>query len=238
MLRKGVPPVYFENLTKSSVAFGFHAHRTLNAAIEYKNLDVYRVTKDLLEWAVGSKMSKILSRSSNIHTAVDATGENIKTAKGGDIQSKVSIFEELHDQLDLLKPFYLNHLLPFQFNGLKTESCSVFSSFTAPMKLVFEDINGGNHKTMYKIGDDLRQDQLITSFFSLFEDIWLDSGLDLRMRYFQVIPTAKSRGFIELVDDSVTLREIQSGVDGSISMRIVQNSSFCFILLSEDAKVI
>ena len=93
------------------------------------------------------------------------------------------------------------------------------------MKLVFEDINGGNHKTMYKIGDDLRQDQLITSFFSLFEDIWLDSGLDLRMRYFQVIPTAKSRGFIELVDDSVTLREIQSGVDGSISMRIVQNSS-------------
>lgn len=202
----------------SSVAFGFIAHRTLNAAIEYKNLDVYRVTKDLLEWAVGSKMSKILSRSSNIHTAVDATGENIKTAKGGDIQSKVSMFEELHDQLDLLKPFYLNHLLPFQFNGLKTESCSVFSSFTAPMKLVFEDINGGHHKTMFKIGDDLRQDQLITSFFSLFEDIWLDSGLDLRMRYFQVIPTAKSRGFIELVDDSVTLREIQSGLDGSISM--------------------
>ena len=94
------------NQIKSSVAFGFNAHRALNAAIEYKNLDVYRVTKDLLEWAVGSKMKNILSRSSNIHTAVDATGENIKANKGGDSQSKSTIFGELHDQLDLLKPFY------------------------------------------------------------------------------------------------------------------------------------
>ena len=64
---------------------------------------------------------------------------------------------------------------------------------------------------MYKIGDDLRQDNLITSLFALFEDIWLDQGLDLRMRLFDVIPTAKNRGFIELVKEAVTLREIQSG---------------------------
>ena len=197
-----------------SVAFACHAHRALSAAIEYKNLDIFRVTRELLEWAIGAKLCKVLRKTAQVNTAIDATGESIKQARN---QSKKH-FEELETRLELLKPIYINHMMPFELDALDSNQCTVFSSFTAPVKLTFLDLNAKKQSTMYKIGDDLRQDQLIVTLFSLFEDIWLDSGLDLRMRQFDVIPVAKNRGFIELVKDSVTLREIQSGEKKNLSV--------------------
>ena len=67
------------------------------------------------------------------------------------------------------------------------------------MKIYFKDEGSHPYTTMYKIGDDLRQDSLITCVFQLMESIWLDAGLDLRMRTFKVFPTERNKGFIELV---------------------------------------
>jgi hypothetical protein len=49
------------------------------------------------------------------------------------------------------------------------------------------------------------------------DSIWLDAGLDLRMRTFSVLPTDRNKGFIELVPAAVTLREIQAGAGNGIS---------------------
>ena len=219
-----------------SVSFACHAHRALTAAIEYKNLDIFRVTRELLEWAIGAKLSKVLRKTAQVNTAIDSTAESIKQNRN---QSKKN-FEELETRLELLRPIYINHMMPFELDSLdhskvglfalfcwflsisrqgkNPSKCTVFSSYTAPVKLTFGDLNSRKLTTMYKIGDDLRQDQLIVTLFSLFEDVWLDSGLDLRMRQFDVIPVAKNRGFIELVKDSVTLREIQSGEKKNLSV--------------------
>ena len=197
-----------------SVSFACHAHRALTAAIEYKNLDIFRVTRELLEWAIGAKLSKVLRKTAQVNTAIDSTAESIKQNRN---QSKKN-FEELETRLELLRPIYINHMMPFELDSLDHSKCTVFSSYTAPVKLTFGDLNSRKLTTMYKIGDDLRQDQLIVTLFSLFEDVWLDSGLDLRMRQFDVIPVAKNRGFIELVKDSVTLREIQSGEKKNLSV--------------------
>ena len=66
----------------------------------------------------------------------------------------------------------------FEWNSLN--QCTVFSSLTAPVKLSF--VADQRKQSVYKIGHDLRQDQLIVALLALFEDVWLDSGLDLRMR--------------------------------------------------------
>ena len=78
---------------------------------------------------------------------------------------------------------------------------------------------------MYKIGDDLRQDSLITCVFQLMESIWLDAGLDLRMRTFKVFPTERNKGFIELVP----VRVLYFFSGGKISRVLTLVYDYCFL---------
>ena len=106
------------------------------------NLDIFRVTRELLEWAIGAKLCKVLRKTAQVNTAIDATGESIKQARN---QSKKH-FEELETRLELLKPIYINHMMPFELDALDSNQCTVFSSFTAPVKLTFLDLKNSAHE--------------------------------------------------------------------------------------------
>ncbi|VEL08162.1 unnamed protein product [Protopolystoma xenopodis] len=63
-------------------------------------------------------------------------------------------------------------------------------------------------------GDDLRVDSLICQLIFLMDRIWLSNGLDLRMIHFRILPTDDRQGFIELISECSTLRQIQQEVGG------------------------
>uniref|UniRef100_A0AC34QE78 Phosphatidylinositol 3-kinase n=1 Tax=Panagrolaimus sp. JU765 TaxID=591449 RepID=A0AC34QE78_9BILA len=96
----------------------------------------------------------------------------------------------------------------FLATTINVEECGVFNSLTKPLRLnlVGQQINYG---VIYKVGDDLRQDAIVLQLVRLMNDMWLRENLDLRMLTYRVLPTAKNRGLIELVNDCKTLREIQ-----------------------------
>ena len=62
---------------------------------------------------------------------------------------------------------------------------------------------------IYKVGDDLRQDQLTIQMIRIMDKLWLKEGLDLKMVPFACVPTGDRSGIIELVTEAKTLREIQ-----------------------------
>ncbi|KAA3676112.1 phosphatidylinositol-4-phosphate 3-kinase, partial [Paragonimus westermani] len=90
-------------------------------------------------------------------------------------------------------------------------ACTYFTSFTCPLRLVFHPLDTGAEPimVMFKAGDDLRQDSLITQMAFLMDRIWLEAGLDLRMIHFRITPTGDRKGLIELVSECSTLRQIQ-----------------------------
>ncbi|XP_018648389.1 phosphatidylinositol-4,5-bisphosphate 3-kinase catalytic subunit alpha PI3K [Schistosoma mansoni] len=94
---------------------------------------------------------------------------------------------------------------------LDITACSYFTSFTCPLRLVFHSLDAGTEPfmVMFKVGDDLRLDSLICQLTFLMDRIWLDAGLDLRMIHFRILPTEERKGFIELVSECSTLRQIQ-----------------------------
>ncbi|CAH8459763.1 unnamed protein product [Schistosoma curassoni] len=94
---------------------------------------------------------------------------------------------------------------------LDITACSYFTSFTCPLRLVFHALDAGTEPfmVMFKVGDDLRLDSLICQLTFLMDRIWLDAGLDLRMIHFRILPTEEQKGFIELVSECSTLRQIQ-----------------------------
>lgn len=86
----------------------------------------------------------------------------------------------------------------------------VFNSKKVPLL-----VHGVNHqpggealKTMFKNGDDLRQDILTLQLLSIMDRIWLANDLDLKMTPYKTIGTDCEQGYLEFVGDCATLAEI------------------------------
>ncbi|CAF0926564.1 unnamed protein product [Adineta steineri] len=116
--------------------------------------------------------------------------------------------------------------LPCQFNfktnDIDIHSCSIFTSLTSPIKLVFNSIEtfGENYQAIYKIGDDLRQDQAVLQLLSCMDKIWQSNDFDFRLSLFNVVQTQECCGFVEMITDSETLLEIEKplgAIKGSFS---------------------
>ena len=65
-------------------------------------------------------------------------------------------------------------------------------------------------QTLYKCGDDLRQDILTLQLVSVMDAFWLDTALALRMKPYRVIQTGFPCGFVELVLASVPPTDIHT----------------------------
>uniref|UniRef100_A0A1Y1L4Z2 Uncharacterized protein n=1 Tax=Photinus pyralis TaxID=7054 RepID=A0A1Y1L4Z2_PHOPY len=104
-----------------------------------------------------------------------------------------------------------------QVSGIQVRSCSYFPSNTLPLKINFLARDGSVIPAIYKVGDDLQQDQLTLQIVRIMDKMWLRQGLDLKMVTFLCIPTGNKRGMIEMVTKAETLRKIQveHGLTGS-----------------------
>ena len=103
----------------------------------------------------------------------------------------------------------INQNINLDAHGTKTES--TFSN---------EHLNKSNISyAIYKVGDDLRQDQLTLQMIRVMDKLWLKKGLDMKMITFKCVPTGDRQGLVELVTEAKTLKEIQvsggRGVTGS-----------------------
>jgi phosphatidylinositol kinase/protein kinase (PI-3 family) len=82
-----------------------------------------------------------------------------------------------------------------------------------PLKLVFKNIDptANSFYCIYKIGDDLRQDMFVLQLINIMNQLWLNEDLDLNVLTFTCLQTGNRRGFIEMITNAETLKEIQKG---------------------------
>ena len=119
----------------------------------------------------------------------------------------------------------------FNFRG-----CSYFPSNTVPLKITFSTIeklpntsessgrqseeqheqqgeasmSSSGLRVIFKVGDDLRQDQLTLQMIRVMDKLWLKENLDLKMVTFSCVPTGDRQGMLEMITEAKTLREIQA----------------------------
>lgn len=99
--------------------------------------------------------------------------------------------------------------------------CKVMNSKKKPFFLTFHnaapfaknenDKNDDNDliQMMFKVGDDLRQDQLTLQIMKVMDHLWKDQGYDYRMNCYGVLPTGFNQGFIEVVRHAKTEAALQ-----------------------------
>lgn len=86
----------------------------------------------------------------------------------------------------------------------------MFKSKKKPIFLVTKNqVQGApDHILIYKTGDDLRQDMLSIQMIRIMDKIWLENGIDFRMKPYRVVATKDFTGVIEFVPNSKTLEKI------------------------------
>ena len=93
-----------------------------------------------------------------------------------------------------------------RIGGINVQKTTMFKSNLMPCKFVFKalpsDTPGAptEYATIYKIGDDLRQDQLVLQMIALMDKLLKQENLDLRLTPYKVIATGVKDGFIQFVD--------------------------------------
>eukprot|EP01107_Rhizomastix_libera_P017606 TRINITY_DN859_c0_g1_i8.p1 TRINITY_DN859_c0_g1~~TRINITY_DN859_c0_g1_i8.p1 ORF type:complete len:953 (-),score=218.79 TRINITY_DN859_c0_g1_i8:43-2901(-) len=99
------------------------------------------------------------------------------------------------------------------------EKCKVLDSARFPILVTFKNTYpvATDVEFIFKAADDLRQDKLAMQIFSIMEKIWLQSGMNLCMTTYQVLPMGKDLGVIEVVKDCTSMASIQKNYRGTLT---------------------
>ncbi|OBA20613.1 phosphatidylinositol 3-kinase, partial [Metschnikowia bicuspidata var. bicuspidata NRRL YB-4993] len=101
--------------------------------------------------------------------------------------------------------------------GCYPQECSVFKSSMAPLKITFKTITNfgsesagsasffgarkqyGRYPLMFKIGDDLRQDQLVIQIINLMDQLLKNENLNLKLTPYKILATSPIAGLIQFI---------------------------------------
>ena len=78
--------------------------------------------------------------------------------------------------------------------GIDVESATLFKSSLQPCKLAFHTLRGPDYVTIFKHGDDLRQDQLVLQIIQLMDRLLRNENLDLKLTPYKVLATGSAHG--------------------------------------------
>lgn len=95
------------------------------------------------------------------------------------------------------------------------DQVNVFKSNLQPLKITFAAQNGEFYPTIFKVGDDLRQDQLVLQLITLMDKLWKKENLDLKLTIYGVLATGNDQGFVQFVPSTalaVVLSEYNSSI--------------------------
>jgi phosphatidylinositol-4-phosphate 3-kinase len=176
----------------------------------------YLMVSDALVHFFNKAMIDEIKQEVLLVNMIDKIGVNIKKNKSIDL-----FFEEL-DNLNREWPLKKSNQetscrLPYNISHcskeIDTKLCSIITSYTMPLKLVFKNIDptANSFYTIYKIGDDLRQDMFVLQLINVMNELWLSEDIDLHLLTFTCLQTDYKRGFIQMITNAETLKEIQKG---------------------------
>ena len=151
------------------------------------------------------------------HISCDDSKESFKSRKKlkgsssedhvSPLPTKASKFNFMNFEPSLKHPLDPNVVV----KGIMPSKATLFKSSLTPARLTFvrEDSNQ-NYVTIFKFGDDLRQDQLILQIITLMDRILKQENLDLKLTPYRVLASSSSHGFVQYIDSSSVAEILQS----------------------------
>lgn len=88
--------------------------------------------------------------------------------------------------------------------------CRVMESKKKPLWLTFTNSRVKNEQiiVMFKMGDDLRQDQLTLQMLTHMNNLWHEQSLEMMMSIYNCVSTGDNIGMLQVVPNSTTIASI------------------------------
>ena len=83
--------------------------------------------------------------------------------------------------------------------GCYPDEANVFKSSLSPLKLVWKTSTGSKYHMIFKVGDDLRQDQLVIQTIMLMDKLLKNENLDLKLTPYHILATSPIAGAVQFV---------------------------------------
>lgn len=123
--------------------------------------------------------------------------------------------------------------------GCYPSELAVFKLSLAPLKLTLKTVSHvdghkryGKYPLMFKIGDDLRQDQLVIQMIDLMDQLLKNENLDLRLTPYKILATSPAAGMIQFVPNDTldTILAAQYPEDDQPTPQVPQpNGILCYL---------
>ncbi|EPZ35311.1 phosphatidylinositol 3-kinase [Rozella allomycis CSF55] len=161
---------------------------------------------DILE-----RQSKLILQLNNLVSKI----KSIRLVRVKKVEWLRSYIEDPANELNNFKPIPFPLDPNFLINGINHETASIFKSSLAPLMLEFKTVSGYRYPVMFKLGDDLRQDQLVVQLIHLMDRILKNENLDLKFTVYKVLSTGDREGMMEFIP-SKTLANILAEYNGNL----------------------
>ncbi|OJJ48347.1 hypothetical protein ASPZODRAFT_62644 [Penicilliopsis zonata CBS 506.65] len=84
-------------------------------------------------------------------------------------------------------------------NGCIPEEANVFKSSLSPLHITFKTSDGRKYPILFKVGDDLRQDQLVIQIITLMDRLLQKENLDLKLTPYRILATNSTAGAMQFI---------------------------------------
>eukprot|EP00158_Paraphelidium_tribonemae_P006475 Partr_v1_DN27836_c0_g1_i1_m23389 putative Phosphatidylinositol 3kinase len=165
------------------------------------------------------RQADLIERLSTITRDLRST----KDARPKKIENLQALLADSNSGLLSFAPFPLPVDASVEVCGIVADKATIFKSNLMPLRLTFRTTNDRQYTVMFKIGDDLRQDQLVMQVIKLMDKLLKKENLDLKLTPYRILATGTNHGMLEFVH-SVPVATIMSKYSGNIQTYLRDNN--------------
>ncbi|KAK5990986.1 Phosphatidylinositol 3-kinase catalytic subunit type 3 [Cladobotryum mycophilum] len=142
------------------------------------------------------RQAELLAILSKIATEVKMSNESIAKK----IDRVKAFLADPKNEVMIIDPPLAMPLDPsIQITGVVPDQVMVFKSSLNPIKCTFRTTTGSQYPIIFKLGDDLRQDQLVIQIITLMDQLLQKENLDLKLSPYKILATSTTAGASQFV---------------------------------------
>ena len=187
------------------------AHRRLFARVEYYFMAELERTH--------REDRKTLLRQGELITVLTRIAKDIRFSRENRNQKieklKKSLRDPKNEIINIDPPLPLPLDPTVKVVGCFPEESNVFKSSLSPLLLTFKTVDGRKYPVLFKVGDDLRQDQLVIQIITLMDRLLQKENLDLKLTPYRILATGATAGAAQFIP-STSLSAACAKYKGSI----------------------
>lgn len=166
----------------------------------------YEFMMELTKQPEGPENRKVLLRQAELVAILSTIAAEVKTSNEPMSKKTERVKRLLSDPKN--EVLTIDPPLPMPFDptvlitGVAPEQTTVFKSSLNPFKVTFKTTTGSTYPIIFKLGDDLRQDQLVIQIITLMDQLLQKENLDLKLSPYKILATSTTAGGSQFVQSS------------------------------------